>query len=163
MSSTARHTFLKHYDKASLLWNHHWLPTTYRIMSNLDSCLLRGNPGILPFKGTDCWESWVREQVIWRESESRSVVSDSSQPHGLYSPWNSPGQNTGMVAFPFSGGSSQPRYWTTGVSRIGGGFFTSWTTRKVLWREGLAKNISLQQEKIRCPLWVSVEDLLHFA
>ena len=29
-------------------------------------------------------------------SESRSVVSDSLRPHGLYSPWNSPGQNTGM-------------------------------------------------------------------
>ena len=27
-------------------------------------------------------------------SESRSVVSDSLQPHGLYSPLNSPGQNT---------------------------------------------------------------------
>ena len=25
-----------------------------------------------------------------------SVVSDSLQPHGLYSPWNSPGQNTGV-------------------------------------------------------------------
>ena len=30
------------------------------------------------------------------ESESRSVVSDSLQPHGLDSPWNSPGQNTGV-------------------------------------------------------------------
>ena len=29
-------------------------------------------------------------------SESRSVVSDSLQPHGLYSPWSSPGQNTGV-------------------------------------------------------------------
>ena len=29
-------------------------------------------------------------------SESRSVVSDFLQPHGLYSPWNSPGQNTGV-------------------------------------------------------------------
>ena len=28
--------------------------------------------------------------------ESRLVVSDSLQPHGLYSPWNSPGQNTGV-------------------------------------------------------------------
>ena len=27
------------------------------------------------------------------ESESHSVVSDSLRPHGLYSPWNSPGQN----------------------------------------------------------------------
>ena len=30
------------------------------------------------------------------ESESRSVVSDSLISHGLYSPWNSPGQNTGV-------------------------------------------------------------------
>ena len=36
--------------------------------------------------------------TIWttRESESRSVVSDSLRPHGSYSPWNSPGQNTGV-------------------------------------------------------------------
>ena len=30
------------------------------------------------------------------ESESRSIVSYSLRPHGLYSPWNSPGQNTGV-------------------------------------------------------------------
>ena len=30
------------------------------------------------------------------KSESCSVVSDSLQPHGLYNPWNSPGQNTGV-------------------------------------------------------------------
>ena len=30
------------------------------------------------------------------ESETCSVVSDSLQPHELYSPWNSPGQNTGV-------------------------------------------------------------------
>ena len=28
--------------------------------------------------------------------ESHSVVSNSLQPHGLYSPWNSPDQNTGV-------------------------------------------------------------------
>ena len=33
---------------------------------------------------------------IGMESESCSIVSDSLQPHGLYSPWNSPGQNTGV-------------------------------------------------------------------
>ena len=32
-------------------------------------------------------------------SESHSVVSDSLRPHGLYSPRNSPGQNTGMGSF----------------------------------------------------------------
>ena len=30
------------------------------------------------------------------ESESHSVMSDSLRPHGPYSPWNSPGQNTGV-------------------------------------------------------------------
>ena len=30
------------------------------------------------------------------ESESCSIVSDSLQPHGLYTPRNSPGQNTGV-------------------------------------------------------------------
>ena len=30
------------------------------------------------------------------ESEVRSVLSDSLQPHGLYSLWNSPDQNTGL-------------------------------------------------------------------
>ena len=29
-------------------------------------------------------------------SQSHSVISDSLWPHGLYSPWNSPGQNTGV-------------------------------------------------------------------
>ena len=30
------------------------------------------------------------------QSESRSVISDSFWRHGLYSPWNSPGQNPGV-------------------------------------------------------------------
>ena len=35
------------------------------------------------------------------ESQSCSVVSDSSWPHGLYSPWNSLGQNTGVGSLSF--------------------------------------------------------------
>ena len=35
------------------------------------------------------------------ESEIRSVVSYSLQPHGLYSPWNPPGQNTGVGSLSF--------------------------------------------------------------
>ena len=34
--------------------------------------------------------------VVQSLSESCSVVSDSLRPHGLYSLWNSPGQNTGV-------------------------------------------------------------------
>ena len=37
------------------------------------------------------------------ESASRSIVSDSLQPHGLYSPWNSPGQNTGVGSHSLQG------------------------------------------------------------
>ena len=33
------------------------------------------------------------------KSESGSVMSDSLQPHGLHSPWNSAGQNTGVDNF----------------------------------------------------------------
>ena len=38
------------------------------------------------------WGLYVYES----ESESHSVVSNSLRPHGLYSPLNSPGQNTGV-------------------------------------------------------------------
>ena len=37
-----------------------------------------------------------RSFIVSRLSESCSVVSDSLQHHGLYSSWNSPGQNTGV-------------------------------------------------------------------
>ena len=42
------------------------------------------------------------------ESESCSVVSDSLQPQGLCTPWNSPGQNTGQIAFPSPGDFPNP-------------------------------------------------------
>ena len=56
-------------------------------------------------------------------------MSNCLWPHGLYIPWNSPGQNTGVVAFSFSRGSSKPRD-RTHVSWIAGGLFTSWATRE---------------------------------
>ena len=37
---------------------------------------------------------WTAKEMKW--SESHSVGSDSWRLHGLYSPWNSPGQNTGV-------------------------------------------------------------------
>ena len=43
------------------------------------------------------------------QSESCSVVSDSWRPHGLYSPWSSPGQNTGEgKPFPSPGDLPNP-------------------------------------------------------
>ena len=63
------------------------------------------------------------------ESKSLSVVSDSLRPHGLYSPWNSTGQNTGVGSLSFSRGSSQSRDQTQ-LSHIAGEFFTNWATRE---------------------------------
>ena len=40
----------------------------------------------------------MKLKVKESESEGHSVVSDSVWPHGLYSPWNSPGQNTGVCS-----------------------------------------------------------------
>ena len=40
--------------------------------------------------------SSVLHCLLENESESQSVVSDSLWHHGLYSPWNSLGQNTGV-------------------------------------------------------------------
>ena len=80
-----------------------------------------------------CADLWL-EATEESESESRSVVSDSLRPHGLYSPWNSPGQNTGVGSlsllqgiFPTQGSNPRlPHYrwilyqlshqeWKTGV------------------------------------------------
>ena len=58
------------------------------------------------------------------ESASGSVMSDSLQPHGLYSPWDSPGQNTGVGSLSLLQGifQTQGSNW---VSCIAGRFFTS--------------------------------------
>ena len=45
---------------------------------------------------TELWLQFMGVIYVYPESESLSVVSYSSQPHGLYSPWNSPGQNSGV-------------------------------------------------------------------
>ena len=42
------------------------------------------------------WRSMCFHVFKMCEHESHSFVSDSLQPHGLYNPWNSPGQNTGV-------------------------------------------------------------------
>ena len=62
-------------------------------------------------------------------SESRSVVSDSLRPRGLCSPWNSPGQNTGVGGLSLLQGIF-PTQGSNQFSRIAGGFFTSWATRE---------------------------------
>ena len=58
-----------------------------------------------------------RIQTSW--SESRSVVSYSLQPQGLYSPWNSPGQNTGMGSLSLLQGIFPTQGSNPGLSHCG--------------------------------------------
>ena len=63
--------------------------------------------------------SWYIIKVKVKDAQSCLTLCDPMDYTG-----NSPGQNTGVGAFPFSRGSSQPRD-PTQVSRIAGEFFTS--------------------------------------
>ena len=73
-------------------------------------------------------ETCKQPRYQWK-SESCSVESDSLWPHGLYSPWISPGQNTGVGSlsllqgiFPTQGLNPIPLHCRQ--------FFTSWATRE---------------------------------
>ena len=63
------------------------------------------------------------------ETESCSVVSDSCDPMDHRARGIPQARILEWVAFPFSRGSRQPMGWAQ-VSRIAGGFFTSWATRE---------------------------------
>ena len=70
------------------------------------------------------------EHVFWQsESESHSVVSDSLRRHGLYNPWNSPGQSTGMSSLSLLQGLFPTQGSNPGLPHADG-FFTSWATRE---------------------------------
>ena len=63
-------------------------------MKQLDLVLVlrvQGSESIFHLNAMSCV---ISIKMKW--SESRSVVSGSLWPHGLYSTWNSPGQNTGV-------------------------------------------------------------------
>ena len=74
------------------------------------------------------FNSW---KVFWSSSESRSVVSDSSQPQGLGFSRHGILQARILewVVIPFSRGSSRPKDRTQ-VSYIAGSFFINWATRE---------------------------------
>ena len=58
-------------------------------ISSVDSKLLEGRKGISSMHSLNLLQ-------LLKLGESCSVMSDSLQPHGLYSLCNSPGQNTGV-------------------------------------------------------------------
>ena len=77
---------------------------TYRSKYHLLSCVqLFAAPETVAHPGSSVHGILQASIMEWlvipfskSESESRLIMSKSLQPHGLYSPWNSPGQNTGV-------------------------------------------------------------------
>ena len=68
-------------------------------------------------------------------------MSDSLQPHGLYSPGNSPGQNTEVGSLSLPHGIFPTQGSNLGL-HIAGRFFTSWATREAQIWEGELKDLS---------------------
>ena len=99
---------------------------------------------------TSLANKWNCKICQW--SESHSVVSDYLWPHRLYSPWNSPSQNTGVGSHSLLQlGFSQPRDQTQ-VSHTASGFFTSWATREglVLFVSIITKQFSSLSFEVCC-------------
>ena len=69
----------------------------------------------MPGSQSGFWsKQWQQSQwVKW--SESRSVMSDTLWPHGLYTPWNSPGQNTEVSGHSFLQGIFPTQGWNPGL------------------------------------------------
>ena len=82
-----------------------------RILEQVAICFSRGSSQPRDWTCVS-WFSCIGRQILYHwatwealshgmKCESFSVVSDSLRPHGLYSPWNSLGQNTGVGSLCF--------------------------------------------------------------
>ena len=106
------------------------LPLLLHNLSNASICiaLCRGL-----HMGSSHGQRWQNMSNKWKwKSLSRVWLFETSWTIYIYSPWNSPGQNTGVgewVAYPFSP-VDLPDPRTKPVSYTAGGFFTSWATRE---------------------------------
>ena len=121
-------------------WKKAWQPTLVFLLRKSHGH--RSLAGYSPWgwKGSNMTESTehirtTRKKYIYRYTnkvnESCSVVSDSLWLHGLYSPWNSPGQNTDVGNLSLLQGiflNQEPN----GVSCLAGRFFTNWAIREAL-------------------------------
>ena len=100
-----------------LMWDFRWVfSCVYPKIFLMWNLILLLDPFLPPWDG-----------VCQSESESCSVMSNSLQPHGLYSPWHSPGQNTGVGSLSLLQGIF-PIHGSNPGLPIAGRFFTSWAT-----------------------------------
>ena len=62
--------------------------------------------------------SQVTESNRSSEMKAKVAVSDSLQPPGLFSPWNSPGQNTGVGSLSLLQGIFPTQGWDPGLLHL---------------------------------------------
>ena len=96
---------------------------------------------------------WERERERERESENHSVVSDSLRPHGLYSPLNSPGQNTGVGSLYLLWGIFPTQGLNPGLHNASR-FFTSWAIREVQERSKRFLKKLAADDKLNALKWL---------
>ena len=85
-------------------------------------------------------------------SESCSVVSNSLWPLGLYSPWNSPGQNTGVGSLSLLQGLFPTQGSNPGLPHCRR-IFTSWATREALVKHLWMRNTHLLNQSKWASRW----------
>ena len=78
-------------------------------------------------KDADTYVCVCVKKSVWKKW--KSVMSNSLQLHKLYSPWNSPGQNTGVGSHSLLQGIFLTQGSNPGLP-IAGRFFTNWATRE---------------------------------
>ena len=75
--------------------------------------------------------------ILESESEIRLAMSDPLWPHGLYSPWNSPGPNTGVGTLSLLQGISPIQGWNPGLLHC------RWTLYQLSHKESLVLTIKI--------------------
>ena len=101
-----------------------------------------------------CWLNNLSQLLKVKVKVTQLCLTLCDRGHGLYSPWNFPGQNTGVGSLSLLQGIFQTQDWTQ-VSHIAGGFFTIWAIREDL----LSFSLYVINEKTFVQIFVLSESL----
>ena len=110
-------------------WSKYWSFTSALVLSmNIHDWFPLGLTGLISLQSkglsSEC------------ESESHSIMSDSLWPHRLYTPWNCPGQNTGVGSLSLFQGIFTTQGSDPGLSHCGHQFFGAqpflWSSSHIL-------------------------------
>ena len=131
-----------------IFWTHEWLRTLVHCMNAMCWKIRKPSDWSVHNPSRKAIASFPRwgfmSFVSGLKSESCSVVSNSLWPHGLYSPWNSSGQNTGVGSLSLLQGipSSEieprsPALWTDSLPAESQGKFKNTAVGRLFLLQGI--------------------------